>query len=83
MTNAGDISSYLDPIGQPNSGHFAEGRIGLLGRLRIHTRANPSLLRGTLQRGTGRLVLDLLATFANKLIYGRHCFPRLSVEIDI
>jgi hypothetical protein len=32
-------------------------------------------LRRTLERRTRRLVLNLLATFANKLIYRRHCFP--------
>jgi hypothetical protein len=40
-------------------------------------------LRRTLERRTGRLVLNLLATFANKLIYRRHCFPLYYVVTGI
>ena len=56
-----------------------QGRVRLLRRLRVNARAHATLLRRALQRGTGRLVLDCLAAFANKLIYRRHVFfPRLT-----
>ena len=75
VTNTRDVGRDFDPVGQANASHLAQRRIWLLGRLRIHAGANPTLLRRTLERRAGRLVLDLLASFANKLIYCRHCFP--------
>jgi hypothetical protein len=75
VTDAGNVGRHLDPVGQANARDFAQRRVRFLRRLRVNARANTTLLRRTLERGTGRLVLDLLAAFANKLIYRRHCFP--------
>src|SRR5258705_8730012 len=74
MANAGDVGRNFDPIRQSHARNLTQRRVWLLGRLRIDTGANATLLRRTLERRAGRLVLDCLAAFANKLIYRRHVF---------
>ena len=74
VADAGDIGRHLDTVGQTDTRDFPQRRIRFLRRLRVDASTNTALLRRTLERGTGRLVLDLLAAFANKLINRRHLF---------
>ena len=57
---------------EPNPGHLAESRIGLLGRRRIDPRAHSALLGTPLQRRRLVLLLHLLASEPDELIDGRH-----------
>src|SRR5204862_6770491 len=49
VPDTGNIGRDFNPVGQPHTRHFAQRRIRLLGGLRIHTGANSTLLRTTLQ----------------------------------
>jgi hypothetical protein len=77
MTNAGNVGRDFNSISQSNSCHLAQRRVWLLGCLRIDARTNATLLRRTLERRAGGLILDCLATLANKLIYCGHVFLSL------
>src|SRR5215472_11870513 len=50
VADTGDVGRDLDVAGEPDSGHFAQSRVGLLGRGRIDARADPAALRAALQR---------------------------------
>src|ERR1700733_3820819 len=45
-----DVRGDLDLAGQPDPGHLAQRRIGLLGRVRINARAHAAALRALLER---------------------------------
>jgi hypothetical protein len=77
VTNAGNVGRNLDSVCQSHTSDFSQRRVWFLRRLRIDARADTSFLRRTLKRRTGRFVLNLLATFANKLIDSRHLFSSL------
>jgi hypothetical protein len=89
MPLARDISSDLQTIGQPYSGHLTQSGIRLLRGHRLHLNANPSFLGGAfathapaLQRiiiKAQRRRLDLLfrplTSLPHKLIDGRQANP--------
>ena len=77
MAHARDVGRNFNSIRQTHSSDFSQRRVWFLRRLCINARTHSSLLGGTLERRTGRLVLNLLATFADKLIYRRHLFSSL------
>src|SRR4029077_17087550 len=72
VADAGDIRRHFDSIGQPLARHFAQSRVRLFRRLRVHASANPPLLRTPLQRRTGRLVPWPLTAITHQLIKRRH-----------
>src|SRR6476659_373421 len=63
-----DVRGDLDLAGQPDPGNLAEGRVRLLGRGRVDTRAHAAALRALLERR--RLVLRylVLAALADQLL---------------
>jgi hypothetical protein len=73
VSDTRDVGRDLDAVCQTNASHLAQRRIRFLRSLCVDARANPALLRRTLERRAGRLVFNLLTTFANKLIYCRQC----------
>src|SRR6187200_2284512 len=50
VTDARDVGGDLDPRGQPDAGDLAKGRVRLLRRRGVDARADPSPLRGSLER---------------------------------
>ena len=64
-------------IGQPRARHFAQRRVRLLGRLRVHANAHAALFRTALQRRTLRLHPNLLASVSNQLRKRRHVSPSI------
>src|SRR6266566_6076583 len=42
VADAGDVRGDLDAAGQADPAHLAEGRVGLLGRGRVHACADPA-----------------------------------------
>src|SRR5262245_2553338 len=48
VPDARDIGGDLDLAGEPDPGHLAQGRVGLLGRGRVDARAYPAALRAAL-----------------------------------
>src|SRR5579862_8634015 len=75
VTDAGDVRGDLDFRGQTDAGHLAKRRVGLLGRGRVHTDADPTTLRAS-PKSTGlRLVCRLGAALADQLLKGRHDRP--------
>ena len=46
VTFATDVRGDFLAVGEPNSRHLPEGRVGLLGRHRLDLKANPPLERG-------------------------------------
>jgi len=72
VADTGDVSCYLNPIGQTHTCNFAQGRIRLLWCGRIHASAHASFLRTLLQSRTTRFVLRYLSTLANQLIKRWH-----------
>src|SRR5205814_2497061 len=72
VADTGDVSRYLNPIGQTHTCNFAQGRIRLLGCGRIHASANASFLRTLLQCRTTRFVPRFLSSLSNELIKSRH-----------
>src|SRR6185437_10815116 len=77
VSDAGNISGYLDAVGQTHAGHFAKSRIGLLRSGGVYTGANTTALRARLQRRAGGLIPGCLAALAHKLVKGRHEYPLL------
>src|SRR5262249_759564 len=55
VPDPGDVGRHLEPVGEPDAGHLAEGRVRLLGRRGVDADAHPALL-GTGLHG-GRLGL--------------------------
>src|SRR5262245_59992721 len=49
VSDAGDVRGGLDLAGQPDAGDLAQGRVRLLGRGGVHTRAHAAPLRATLE----------------------------------
>src|SRR5215469_240577 len=72
VADARDIGVHLDPVGEPHARHFAQCRVGLLGRGRFHLRAYAALLRRSFQRARLDLEALLHARVADQLIYRRH-----------
>jgi hypothetical protein len=81
VTDSGDVRGHLDAVGQTNARDFPQRRVRFLRRLGVNAGTNSTLLRRTLQRGARRLVLDLLAAFANKLINRRHLLFLVNVRV--
>src|SRR6185503_4157915 len=77
VANARNVGRNFNSIGQTDTSNLAQRRIRFLRRLRVDACTDASFLRRTLERRAGRFVLDLLATFANKLIDSRHLFSSL------
>ena len=72
MTHSGDISVDFIAVRQPNTGHFAKSRVGLLGSRGKHAQAHSPPLRALGQiRRTGSRLLGLSA-FAYQLLNRRH-----------
>ena len=65
-------NEFLDAVGEPHAGDFAQRGIRLLRRLGEDTHADAALLRAVLQRGALRLADDLLAPGAHQLRNSRH-----------
>jgi hypothetical protein len=74
VSNAGNIGSHFDSVGEPDARDLPQGRVRLLGRRCIDTCANPSLLRTTLQGGRRVFTSLFLSAFADQLTDRRHCF---------
>src|ERR1035437_1157849 len=72
VPDARDVGGDLDAVGQPDARDLAQSGVGLLGRVRVDTRADAPLLRRCLEGG--RLgPLDLaLAAFAHELVDRGH-----------
>ena len=51
----GDVRRDLDAGGETNAGHLAQRGVRLLGRVRVHTRADAAPLRCALERRSGLL----------------------------
>ena len=77
---ARDVGGDLEPVGEPNAGHLAERRVGLLRGGGVHPGADAALLRVLLERR--RLVLgrDIFPAVADELIDRRHKPPETSYE---
>src|ERR671938_932986 len=75
VTDARDVSGHLDATGEADASDLAQRRVRLLRRRRVHARAHPTALRGTLQR-RGLGLLDLvLAALADQLLDRGHGWP--------
>src|SRR5919199_822038 len=75
VADARDVGRHLDATGEPDAGHLAQRRVGLLRRGRVDARAHAAALRGTLQR-RGLGLLDLvLAALADQLVDRGHGWP--------
>ena len=72
VTNAGDIASTLDLIGQADSRDLTQSLIRLLGRRGFDAQAYAALLRATLQDGRSRLFDDVFSSLADQLVDRRH-----------
>src|SRR5918992_870705 len=72
MTHPWDVGRHFNPVGESNTGHFAQRRVRLLRRRSIYARANASLLWTTLQCRRGVLALLFLSALANQLTNRRH-----------
>jgi hypothetical protein len=77
MAHARDVGRNFNSVCQTDASDFSQRRVWFLRRLGVNARTDSSLLGGTLQRRTRRLVLHLLATFPDKLIYRRHLVSSL------
>src|SRR5580700_199737 len=75
VADAGDVRGDLDLGGQPDTGHLAERRVGLLGRGRVHADADPATLGASPKRPSLGLVCRLGAALADQLLKGRHDRP--------
>ena len=71
VADAGNVGGDLNPVGKPDAGNLAQGRVRLLGRLRVHAGANTAPLRRSLQGRRSRLVTGGRAPLADKLIKSR------------
>src|ERR1017187_6239227 len=71
MADAWNVGRNLDPVGKAHTGNLAQGRVRLLGRLRVNAGANTAPLRRGLQRRRGRLVARRRAPLAYELIKSR------------
>src|SRR4051795_8735918 len=72
VTDTGDVGRHLDTVAQPHTGHLAQRRVGLLRRGGVHTRADASPLRASLERRRLRLAQLRLAALADQLLDRRH-----------
>ncbi len=80
VSDSGDIRRDLNPICQPHTRYLAESRVRLLRGLRVHARANATLLRTSLQRRARRLVPRPLAALGHQLIKRRHSCHSLAAH---
>jgi hypothetical protein len=62
-------------VAEAHARHFSERRIRLLGRLRVHARAHPALLRTAIERRARCLPTWRFTPSTHKLIERRHKFP--------
>src|SRR5512144_3086141 len=67
-----DVADYFETIGQAHLGNLAQGRIRLLRRGRVHTRADAATLRAVFQRRRSALVRLCAPWLAHQLIDCRH-----------
>jgi predicted component of type VI protein secretion system len=65
MSDAGNIRSHFDSVGEPHPSDLSQRRVRLLGRGCVYTRAHPALLRTTLQGGRRVFAPLLLSAFAD------------------
>src|SRR5438309_6510323 len=71
VPDTGDVGGPLDARRQPDPGDLAEGRVRLLGRGRLHLRADAAALRAS-PEGRGLRLGDLaLTALAEKLLNRR------------
>ena len=70
-TSAGDVGRDLDPVGKAHAGNLAQGRVWLLGCLRVDAGAYTAPLRRGLQRRRGRFIPGSRAPLAYELIKSR------------
>src|SRR3984893_7461470 len=78
VTFARNVANHLEPIGQPNLGHFAQCRIRLLGRGGIDPGTYAAPLRALLERR--HLLFRMLRNtrLADELVDRRHRFSALA-----
>ena len=69
---AADVGGDFLAVGEPDSRHLAQGRVGLLGRHRLDLEAHAPLERGCFQHRRLGLVLDRSARLADKLVDRGH-----------
>ena len=80
MSDARDIGSDLDPIGEPDTRDFSQCRVGFFGCGCVHPRAYTSALRTPLQSWTLRLKTNLLSARSYQLIEGRQTLLSLKIK---
>jgi hypothetical protein len=79
-----DIRGNLDPVGQAHPGDLTERRVRLLGRSRVHPRANATLLRTAFKRWRSRFVSFVFPARTDELIncwHSRYILPALNIPI--
>src|SRR6476646_11443084 len=72
VADARDVAGDLHAVGEAHACDLAQGRVRLLGRDRVHARADASLLGRALERGGLGLRVLRRARMTHELIDGRH-----------
>src|SRR3990172_13060753 len=72
VAHARDVARHLEAVGEPDARHLPQGRVRLLRRGGVDARADATLLRRLLERGSLFLRLELLAALPHKLADRRH-----------
>src|ERR1700730_3991146 len=72
VPDPGDVGGHLDLAGQPDAGHLAEGRVGLLGGGRVDAHADATALGRPLEGRRLGLLDDARPAFADQLLDGGH-----------
>src|SRR6266568_3729508 len=80
VADARNVARHLEPVGEADAGHLAEGRVRLLGGRGVDASADAALLRRLHERRRLLLRLELLAPLAHKLADGRHALRGLSLN---
>src|SRR5712692_5872016 len=81
VANAGNISRHFNRIRQPHARHFAQRRVRLLRRLRVHANAHAALLRTSRQRRRLRLHPDRFTSHSYQLRKRRHSRPSIARRV--
>src|SRR4249920_972759 len=77
MAFARDVADHFEAVGKTHLRNLAQRRIRLLGRRRVDTRADASLLRRGFKRGRSVARLERVPWLGNQLVDRRHRWPSL------